>query len=215
MRPVSALVDITNYFTLNLNRPLHVFDSKKINGNLKVNFSRDGEKLRALDGKTYSLKKDMVVIRDEKKILSLGGVIGGEEGSCSNQTTDTFLECAYFDPKSISATGRQLMIDSDSRFRFERGVDPESVLSGIESATQMIIDICGGEASEIVLAGKNDFVKKTINFNLKEIPRLTGLDITAQKVKTILESLGFNLKEKNNSFSVNVPSWRNDISVSA
>ena len=215
LRPVSALVDITNYFTFNLNRPLHVFDSKKINGNLKVNFSRDGEKLRALDGKTYSLKKDMVVIRDEKKILSLGGVIGGEEGSCSNQTTDAFLECAYFDPKSISATGRQLMIDSDSRFRFERGVDPESVLSGIESATQMIIDICGGEASEIVLAGKNDFVKKTINFNLKEIPRLTGLDITAQKVRTILESLGFNLKEKNNSFSVEVPSWRNDISVSA
>jgi len=215
LKPVSALVDITNYFTLNLNRPLHVFDAKKINGNLKINFSRDGEKLRALDGKTYSLKRDMVVIRDEKKILSLGGVIGGEEGGCSNQTTDTFLECAYFDPKRISVTGRQLMIDSESRFRFERGVDPESVLSGIESATQMIIDICGGEASEIVLAGKKDFVKKTINFNLKEIPRLTGLEITAQKVKTILESLGFNLKEKNNSFSVDIPSWRNDISVSA
>ena len=215
LKPVSALVDITNYFTLNLGRPLHVFDAKKINGDLRVNLSQSGEKLAALDGKVYSLKDDMVVIRDKNKVLSLGGVIGGEESGCNHETTDTFLECAHFDPKSISSTGRKLMIDSDSRFRFERGVDPTSVLPGIESATKMIIDICGGEPSEIVIAGKKDFTKKIINFDLREVLKLTGLKISAQKIKTSLESLGFSLKGKGNSFSVNVPSWRNDIDVPA
>ncbi|RYI13403.1 MAG: phenylalanine--tRNA ligase subunit beta, partial [Acetobacteraceae bacterium] len=153
LRPISALVDITNYFTFGLNRPLHVFDAAKVKGDLHIRPARDGETLLALDGKTYALTASQMIIADDHGPESLAGIMGGEASGCSPETTDVFLESAWWDPITIAATGRASKINSDARYRFERGVDPAFTLPGLELATQMILDLCGGEAGTVVQDG--------------------------------------------------------------
>ena len=165
LNPISALVDITNYLTFDRARPLHVFDADKLSGGLTVRRSVEGEKFHALDDKIYELNEGMIVITDEKEIVSLGGIIGGMKSAVSDETKNVLLEAAYFDPISIAATGRKLQINSDARYRFERGVDPSFTLSGSHIAAKMILDLCGGEASDIIIAGSVPSFEKKIIFD--------------------------------------------------
>jgi len=208
LRPISALVDITNYFTYDRARPLHVFDASKIQGNLQVRLSKAGENFKALDGKMYTLSEGLTVIEDESGILSLFAVIGGESTGCDDTTHTVFLESAFSDPVSVTMAGRSTGIMSDSRYRFERGVDPASTLSGLEAATQMILDLCGGEASEVVEAGHAPNLTKHLSFNLARIESLGGTIVPPEKVKSILTKLGFEVKEQGKHLSVRTPSWR-------
>ena len=154
LRPISALVDITNLVTHDLGRPLHVFDADKLSGDITVRYATDGEKIAALDNKEYALSDTMVVIADAAKALGIGGIIGGEETGCLEDTVNVFVECALFDPISVAKTGRKLQINSDARYRFERGVDPQSIAWGMEVATHLITEICGGEVSNVVKPGE-------------------------------------------------------------
>ena len=207
-KPISALVDITNYFTIDLARPLHVYDAKKLTGNLTVRGAKAGEKIKALNGKEYTLTEGMCVIADDEKPQAIGGVIGGEESGCSLETTDVFLEVALFTPAHIAATGRVLQIDSDARYRFERGVDVAFVEEGAKSAVAMILELCGGAVSELVIAGKTPEWKREISFNPARVESLGGVKIASEKIEKILSSLGFQQPEAN---SYQPPSWRADI----
>src|SRR5262249_10701072 len=154
LRPINALVDLTNYISYDRGRPLHVYDADKLRGAIRARLGKKGESVTALDGKTYEVDEDMCVIADASGVLGLGGVIGGEDAGCTDATTSVFIESAYFDPKRTARTGRKLNIQSDARFRFERGADPAFVVPGLELATRMVLNICGGEASKIEIAGK-------------------------------------------------------------
>ena len=211
LRPISTLVDITNFFTYDLGRPLHVFDAAKVKGNITARLAKPGEKLLALDGKDYTLDDSITVIADENGPEGLGGVMGGEHTGCSFDTTDVFLESAWFDPVRTAATGRKLGIHSDARHRFERIVDPAFVVSGAEVATRMILDLCGGEASEIVLAGKAPDWQKTVTLRPTRLLGLVGFDLPVAEQTRILESLGFTVTKTGDVLSVDVPSWRPDI----
>src|SRR6202008_418821 len=178
LRPINALVDITNFMTYDRARPLHVFDAKKVKGNLVVRRARDGETLLALDGRTYTLDSGICVIADERGVESLAGIMGGEESGCDESTTDVLVESALWDELNIAQTGRKLGINTDARYRFERGVDPNFMLPGLELATKMVMDLCGGEPSEIVVAGDPTPKEKIIDFPLSELPRLAGLKLT-------------------------------------
>ena len=169
LNPISVLVDITNYLTFDRGRPLHVFDADKLVGGLTVRKSYKGEKFHALDDKIYELDEGMIVITDEKEIVSLGGIIGGMKSGVSNETQNVVLEAAYFDPKSIASTGRKLQINSDARYRFERGVDPSFTLAGAHIATKMILDLCGGQASELIIAGTEPAFEKKLYSTLKRL----------------------------------------------
>ena len=173
LRPINALVDITNFITYDRGRPLHVFDAKKVHGNLVVRRANNDEQLPALDGKTYKLDAAMCVIADEKGVESLSGIMGGEPSGCSEATTDVLIESALWEPGNIAQTGRVLGINSDARYRFERGVDPHFMIPGLELATQMVLELCGGEPSEIVVVGQEDFLNVRIDFPLTELKRLT------------------------------------------
>ncbi|MEE8502433.1 MAG: phenylalanine--tRNA ligase subunit beta, partial [Kiloniellales bacterium] len=164
LRPISALVDITNFVTFDLGRPLHVFDADKVKGDLTMRMAREGEEIPALDGKTYRLDPDMVVIADETGPQGIGGVMGGEPSSCTEATTAVFLEVALFDPVRVAATGRRLAIQSDARYRFERGLDPESARWGVEVAAKLITELCGGEASDTTAAGEIPAERREIAF---------------------------------------------------
>ncbi|MCC6471776.1 MAG: phenylalanine--tRNA ligase subunit beta [Alphaproteobacteria bacterium] len=211
LRPISALVDITNYVTLDRDRPLHVFDADKVAKGIRVRFGRAGEKLLALNGKTYALTDSMTVIADEAKALGLGGIIGGEETGCTESTTNVFVEAALFDPKRTALTGRALSIDSDARHRFERGVDPEFTAPGIELATKLVMELCGGEPSEVVIAGRVPDWRRTIHLRQSRIMALGGIDVPAARAGAILTSLGFKAVPKGDGFDVDPPSWRADI----
>ena len=165
LRPISALVDITNFMTIAYGRPLHVFDASKLTGNITVRDAKEGEKLKALDGKEYTLTPGMVAICDDAGVVGLGGIIGGEPTGCTEATTDVFLEAALFDPAAIANAGRALGIESDARYRFERGVDPAFVKTGAEIAVAMILELCGGEASNLVIAGHEPKWQRSIAFN--------------------------------------------------
>src|SRR3954469_22273457 len=173
LRPINALVDITNFITYDRARPLHVFDAKKVHGNLTVRRAKNGEQLLALDGKTYTLDEAVCVIADEKGVESLAGIMGGEASGCDETTTDVLIESALWDPLNIAQTGRKLGINSDARYRFERGVDPAFMVPGLELATQMVLELCGGTASEIVVAGEPQAPDRVINFPPSEVKRLT------------------------------------------
>jgi len=215
-RPISALVDITNYITFDLGRPLHVYDADKLNGNLIMRKALKDEKCKTLDGKEYLLSKDMVVISDDKKIHGIGGVMGGLDSACSSETTNVFLEVALFDSISITKAGRKLNLQSDARYRFERGVDPTSIYWGVDIATQMITDLCGGEVSEVVTDKIDDLKLKIINFDTRLIKTLGGIDINIQDQINILEKLGFISENLKNSFiRITVPSFRPDVDGSA
>lgn len=211
LRPISALVDITNFFTYDLGRPLHVFDAAKVKGNITARLAKNGEKLLALDGKDYTLDDTITVIADDAGPEGLGGVMGGEHTGCSFDTTEVFLESAWFDPVRTATTGRKLGIHSDARHRFERIVDPAFIQGGVEVGTQMILDLCGGEASEVVLAGKAPDWKKTVTLRPTRLLGLVGFDLPVAEQTRILESLGFTVVKSGDVLSVDVPSWRPDI----
>ncbi len=207
LRPISALVDITNYMTFDHNRPLHVFDADKVQGNLRVHRAKGGEKLVALDEKEYTLQPGMMVISDDKGPESIAGIMGGEETGCTEETVNVFLESAFWDHVQIALTGRALKINSDARYRFERGVDPEYTLEGLEHATQMILDICGGEASNVVEAGKAPKNARAYKLDAARVQSLVGMDIPESEQRQTLTRLGFRLEGE----MAHVPSWRPDI----
>lgn len=215
LRPISALVDVTNYFNISFGRPLHVFDADKVKGQITVRSARDGEKLTALDGKEYTLSDGMVVIADENGVESIAGIMGGEASGCEESTTRVLLESAYFTPESIAKTGQKLILTSDSRQRFERGVDPASTIPfGADMAAQMIAELCGGECSELIVTGKEPERPAPIAFDPHRVEKLCGVDVPADTCKEILEKLGCVVKSDGNLFSVVRPTWRSDISGS-
>lgn len=207
LRPISALVDITNYMSIGLGRPLHVFDAQKLKGNIHVRLAEKGETLAALNEKTYELDDFMTVVCDDAGVLGIGGVMGGMASGCTEETTDVYLEVAYFDPLRTAKTGRALQIASDARYRFERGVDPAFLPAATEIATRMILDLCGGQASDIVKAGAEPTWTHTIPFDAAYTKKLSGIDIPATRQKEILESLGFSVSADR----AQPPSWRGDI----
>jgi phenylalanyl-tRNA synthetase beta chain len=213
LRPISALVDITNFFAYDLCRPLHVFDAAKVKGDIRARLARDGETLAGLNGKTYTLDSGMTVIADENGPEALGGILGGEHSGCTEATTEVFLEAAYFDPIRTAATGRKLDVLSDARFRFERGVDPAFVVPSMELATRMILDLCGGEASEPVIAGTEPDWQKAIVLRPERVAELGGVEVSIQRMETILNDLGCAVAEHADGLLVNPPSWRGDIAA--
>ena len=215
LRPINALVDITNYITHDRGRPLHVFDAKKVTGNLTVRRAINGETLRALDGKTYALDAAMCVIADEKSVESLAGIMGGEESGCDENTTDVLIESALWDEVNIAQTGRKLGINTDARYRFERGVDPNFMLPGLELATQMVLDFCGGEPSEIVVAGDPAPKETVIDYPVTELQRLVGIKLSPTETRRTLERLGFFAAGQGERLKIAVPSWRPDVHARA
>ncbi len=211
LRPINALVDITNYITFDRGRPLHVFDARKVAGNLVVRHAQEGEEVLALDGRSYALDPSMVVIADDNGVESIGGIMGGEHSGCDETTTDVLIESALWDPLNIAQTGRKLGIVSDARYRFERGVDPAFCEPGLALATQMVLDLCGGEASEATLAGTIPDTRRALAFPYAEVKRLTGLDLPAETMRGTLEALGFLVAGTGDVVEVMPPSWRADI----
>jgi phenylalanyl-tRNA synthetase beta chain len=207
LRPISALVDITNFFTFDQNRPLHVFDMARVRGGLRIHPAECGETLLALDGKEYELQPGMMVISDDQGPESIAGVMGGEHSGCTDDTTDVFLESAYWEPIAIAATGRALKINSDARYRFERGVDPAFTLPGLEAATRMIMELCGGEASEVVMDGAVPDTTRAYPFDPGRVSSLVGMDIPENDQRDILRALGFTIADG----QATPPSWRPDI----
>jgi phenylalanyl-tRNA synthetase beta chain len=215
LRPINALVDITNFITFDRARPLHVFDAAKVKGNLVVRRARKGEELAALDGKNYALDETMCVIADDKGVESLAGIIGGEASGCSESTADVLIESALWDPLNIAQTGRKLGIQSDARYRFERGVDPAFLLPGLELATKMVLDLCGGTASETVVAGNPEAPERVIDFPISELKRLAGLEVPLTEVRRVLARLGFFIAGQEKNARIAPPSWRPDVHGSA
>jgi phenylalanyl-tRNA synthetase beta chain len=208
LRPINALVDITNYITFDRGRPLHVFDAKKVKGNLTVRRAQEGEEVLALDGRTYRLDPAVVVIADESGVESIGGIMGGEHSGCDEATTDVLIESALWDPLNIAQTGRKLGIITDARYRFERGVDPAFAVPGLELATRMVVDLCGGEA---LVAGRVPEERRVIEFPWSEVPRLSGLDVQPAEAEGVLRRLGFAVEGSGERVTVTAPSWRPDI----
>jgi phenylalanyl-tRNA synthetase beta chain len=211
LRPINALVDITNYITYDRGRPLHVFDAAKVEGNLGVRRARPGESLLALDGRTYALDDSMCVIADERGVESLAGIMGGEASGCSEATTDVLIESALWDEVNIAHTGRKLNINSDARYRFERGVDPAFMVPGLELATRMVLDICGGTPSATTSAGEVQIPDHVIDFPLEEVKRLAGLELPYAEIKRVLSRLGFFTAGAGPVIKVAVPTWRPDV----
>jgi len=211
LRPISALVDITNFLTFDINRPLHVFDAGKVKGDLVLRLAKAGEKILALNGKEYQLTGTETVITDEAGVEALGGVIGGEPSGCTEATTDVFVEAALFDPIRTAATGRKHDIISDARYRFERGLDVAAVIDGMEAATRMILELCGGEPSELVITGKPPEWKRQYTLRHERLKGLGGLDISLDDAATILQRLGFTVARDGTSLKAEPPSWRGDI----
>ncbi|WCM26405.1 phenylalanine--tRNA ligase subunit beta [Sphingomonas sp. QA11] len=211
-KPISALVDITNYVSVDLGRPLHVYDRAKLSGGLVARRAKAGETVLALNGKTYALEETMTVIADDAHVHDIGGIMGGEESGVSAGTTDVLIECAYFDPDHIARTGQKLALTSDARARFERGVDPAFLEDGLAIATRLVTDICGGTASGVTRAGTPPVTPRTIAYDTNRAETLGGLAIAADRQKAILESLGFTV---DGTWNVTVPSWRRDVDGSA
>ncbi|MEM7720674.1 MAG: phenylalanine--tRNA ligase subunit beta, partial [Pseudomonadota bacterium] len=207
LRPISTLVDITNFFTFDRNRPLHVFDADKVRGDLRVHRALGGETLLALDEKTYTFEPGMMIISDDRAPESIAGVMGGEESGVTEETVNVFVESAYWDPVTIAHTGRKLKINSDAKYRFERGVDPAFTVPGLEAATRMILDLCGGEASEIVVAGAELDVTRAYRLDTARCSSLVGMDIPADTQRATLEKLGFTL----DGDMATPPTWRGDV----
>ncbi len=213
LKPISAIVDITNYVMFDLNRPLHAYDADKIDKEIIVRDSKNGEEFQALDNKKYKLKKGMCVISDKSSVLGLGGIIGGTKTSTELETKNILLESAYFIPSSIRKTAKELNINTDAKYRFERGIDPNSVLEGLEIATELITRICGGQASKFSIAGKNTQKRKLIKFDIDKFENLIGIPISINEADKILKSLEFKCKKSKKELRVEIPSWRPDINL--
>ncbi len=211
LRPISALVDITNFFTYDRNRPLHVFDADKVTGDLRVHRALGGEVMTALDDKEYTMSEGMVVISGDKGVESIAGIMGGLETGCTEETVNVFLEAAVWDPIQIAKTGRALKINSDARYRNERGIDPAYNMQAIEDAAQMILDLCGGEPSEVVVAGEVPDVARAYKLDTDRVQSLVGMEISAEEQRRTLTALGFVIEGD----MAHVPSWRPDVLGSA
>lgn len=207
LRPISFLVDVTNYFTYDQNRPLHVFDADKVKGDLRVHRAKGGEKIVALDDREYTLEAGMIAISDETGVESIAGIMGGEVTGCTEETVNVFVESAYWDPVQIATTGRKLKIHSDARYRFERGVDPAFTPEGLEHAVRMIVDHAGGEASEVVVAGAVPDVSRAYRLEPARVQSLVGMEIPEAEQRQTLTALGFRLE----SNMAHVPTWRSDV----
>ena len=211
LKPISAVVDITNYVMLDLNRPLHAYDADKIDKEIIVRNSKPGESFEALDGKQYKLKNNMCVISDRSGPLGLGGIIGGTRSGTEFETKNILLESAYFYPTSVRKTSSILDIDTDAKYRFERGIDPNSIKEGLEAATNLIVKICGGEASKFSVAGKAQVKNKTIEIDNDKFKKVIGIPISSNETKKILNSLGFKTKISKKNLKIEIPTWRPDI----
>lgn len=211
LKPISALVDVTNYILFDFNRPLHVYDADKVSGNIIIRSAKKDEKFLGLDDKEYTLEKGMCVIADEKKPLGLGGILGGSSSACDMATTNVLLESALFIPSNIANTGRKLFIDSDARYRFERGVDPNSLNTGLDKAASLIQEICGGEISETQICGTVIKNEQDISFDLVKNTNRLGVEIDQSEIEQLLKKLGIKIISKKNNLICTIPSWRQDI----
>ena len=211
-KPISAIVDITNYIMIDINRPLHAYDADKIEKGIVVRNSKAGEQFTALDNKVYKLENGMCVISDSEGVLGLGGIIGGTRSGTKFNTKNVLLEAAYFDPKSIRNTAKKLNIDTDAKFRFERGIDPLSIEDGLNKAASLIKEICGGEISKIDIQKTEIYKNKTIKFDPHLFEQITGFKISIKEILKILEDLGFGIKRDKKFLKLIIPSWRPDIS---
>jgi phenylalanyl-tRNA synthetase beta chain len=216
LRPISALVDVTNYMTFDQGRPMHVFDADKVKGALTVRRAKDGEEILALDTRTYKLTSNTVVIADDSGVESggvesIGGIMGGEHSGCDENTTNVLIESALWDPINIAKSGRSLGIITDARYRFERGVDPEYMIPGLERTTELVLDMCGGVAASSKVVGYQGHTKKVVDFPLAEVKRLTGLNVSTDESRSILTGLGFEVSGEGETVKVAVPSWRPDV----
>jgi phenylalanyl-tRNA synthetase beta chain len=209
-RPISALVDMTNYVMLSYGRPLHVYDLARLSGALVARRARDGEELRALNGKSYRLDSSMTVIADDEGVHDIGGIMGGEHSGVTEATTDIVIECAFFDPAGIARTGQKLGLVSDARSRFERGVDPEFVEPGLQIATQMAIALAGGEPSQIVRAGRPPALDRIVAYRPERCAELAGIEVPRERQAQILRRLGFE-PGGGDVWQIRVPSWRRDV----
>jgi phenylalanyl-tRNA synthetase beta chain len=216
LRPINILVDITNFISYDRARPLHVYDAAKLSGGIVARMGQTGESFVALDGKSYELTAAMCVIGDASGPLGLGGIMGGVSSGCSDDTVDVFVESALFAPLNIAQTARALGIQSDAKYRFERGVDSGFMVDGLELATAMILELCGGTASHVVVAGEVPAAPESVPFATKEVHRLTGLELSDGEIDTILSALGFSPEVTGAGLrKVGVPSWRRDVAGSA
>lgn len=211
LRPINALVDITNYMTFDQGRPLHVFDAAKVKGDLVVRRAGEGEKVLALDTREYTLNPANVVISDDNGVESIGGIMGGEHSGCDENTVDVLIESALWDPMNIAKTGRSHGIITDARYRFERGVDPEYMVPGLERATELVLELCGGVPAKADVVGYKGYTPKVVDFPFSEVKRLTGLDVSEAESANILTRLGFTVTGSGERVSVAVPSWRPDV----
>ena len=211
LRPINALVDITNYMTFDQGRPMHVFDAAKVKGSLTVRRALAGETVLALDTREYKLTPNNVVIADDNGVESIGGIMGGEHSGCDENTTDVLIESALWDPINIAKSGRSLSIITDARYRFERGVDPEYMVPGLERTTELVLELCGGTAAEAKVVGYKGYTPKVVDFPYSEVKRLTGLEVSTEESRSILTRLGFEVEGTGESVAVKVPSWRPDI----
>ena len=210
-KPISAIVDITNYIMFDLNRPLHAYDADKIDKGIIVRNSKKGEKFKALDDKNYNLENDMCVITDASGVLGLGGIIGGTRSGTELDTKNVLIESAYFNPRSIRKTSKTLNIDTDAKFRFERGIDPLSIEQGLYRAAELIKKICGGEVSKFDIQKIENIKNKLIKFDTQLFEKITGFKIDQKEMIKILTDLGFEIKKQKNLLLLLVPSWRPDI----
>ncbi len=211
LRPINALVDVTNYISLDRGRPLHVYDADKLKGAIRARLGKAGEKFLALDGKEYTVDDTMCVIADDTGPLGLGGIIGGEASGSTETTTNVFIESAYFDPLRTAATGRKVGLQTDARYRFERGVDPASERPGLDLATDMILKFCGGEPTKAKIAGKEPIEERVIPFSFARVEKLSGVKLTESEISKTLEALGFAIAGKPDAAKITVPTWRPDI----
>ena len=211
LRPISALVDITNYSTMDLGRPLHVFDADKVMGDIQARLAKPGEKLLALDDKEYELDGDMCVIADDEKAEAIAGVMGGAESGCTEDTVNVFIESAIFDPVRTAMTGRKLNLQSDARYRFERGIDNDFAIDGLENATRLVMELCGGEPSNTIVAGDGPDWRLKIDFRPARVKALTGVEVDEAEMERILTVLGFTVHKGADSWQVEAPAWRGDM----
>jgi phenylalanyl-tRNA synthetase beta chain len=211
LRPINALVDVTNYISQDRGRPLHVYDADKLAGAMRARLGRDGESFLALDGKAYAVDETMCVVADDSGPLGLGGVIGGAATGCTEATRNVLIECAWFDPVRTATTGRKTGLVTDARYRFERGVDPASVRPGLDLATDMILKLAGGRPSRAKVAGREPIEERVIAFDFPRVEKLTGLRLAEARIAEILERLGFRVERQGAIARITVPTWRPDV----
>jgi phenylalanyl-tRNA synthetase beta chain len=211
LRPINALVDVTNYISLDRGRPLHVYDADKVKGAIRARLGRPGESFLGLDGKTHAVDASMCVIADDRAVLGFGGILGGEDTGVTANSKNILIECAYFDPVRTAATGRKTGIVSDARYRFERGVDPAFIKPGLDLATALMLEVAGGAPSEALIAGTPPQVDRVIDFPLDLVEKLAGIRIDEGTMRATLQALGFRLAGTGASIKVSVPSWRPDV----